>query len=108
VGEGTEVAWWRAAREDLKMPRVYTVALLRGNDGAYSVLVPALPGCFTQGPNLAEALDRVKEAISCHIESLEAHGEPVPEDDSVITVDLDDANEALLIKVTVGEAVPVA
>lgn len=90
------------------MSRVYTVALLREDDGGYSVLVPALPGCFTQGPSLAEALDRVKEAIACHIESLEAHGEPVPDDSAVVTVDLDDAKEALLIKVTVGEAVPVA
>jgi predicted RNase H-like HicB family nuclease len=62
------------------MSRVYTVALLREDEGGYAVVVPALPSCVTQGPTLAEALERVKEAIAGYIETLDAHGEPVPED----------------------------
>ncbi|MBU0607045.1 MAG: type II toxin-antitoxin system HicB family antitoxin [Armatimonadetes bacterium] len=90
------------------MSRVYTVALLREDEGGYAVVVPALPGCVTQGPTLAEALERVKEAIAGYLETLEAHGEAVPEDSPTVTFDLDDAKEALVTRVAVGEAVPVA
>lgn len=90
------------------MPRVYTVALLREEEGGYAVVVPALPGCVTQGPTLAEALERAKEAIAGHIETLQSHGEPVPEDSPTVTFDLDDAEEALVTRVTVPEEVPVA
>lgn len=90
------------------MSRVYTVALLREDEGGYCVLVPALPGCVSQGQSLAEALEHIKEAIEGYIEVLRERGKPVPEDSTTITFDLDDADEALVTKVTVGEAVPVA
>ena len=37
-------------------------------DGGYSVSVPALPGCFSQGDNFEDALKNIKEAISLHLE----------------------------------------
>ncbi len=77
------------------MTRTYAVALLREEDGGYSVTVPALPGCITQGGSLAEALDRVKEAILGYLETLQAHGEPVPEDTYQVAFDLGNAQEAL-------------
>lgn len=59
--------------------RVYTVVLVPDPEmGGYSVDVPALPGCFTQGDTLEEALANAREAILCHIEGLEKDGEPVP------------------------------
>ncbi len=61
------------------MSRTYKVALLHEDEGGYAVVVPALPGCVTQGRTLAQALERAKEAIACHLESLQAHGELVPE-----------------------------
>lgn len=90
------------------MSRTYTVALLREDEGGYAVVVPALPGCLTQGPTLAVALDRVKEAITGYLECLQAHGEPVPEDSPTVSFQLEDAEEALVCRVTVEEAVPVA
>jgi predicted RNase H-like HicB family nuclease len=36
------------------------------------VEVPALPGCFSEGDTLEEALANVKEAIECHLD------EPAP------------------------------
>jgi len=42
--------------------------------------VPALPGCFTQGKTVEEAMERAAEAISVHIAGLEADGEAVPEE----------------------------
>lgn len=59
--------------------RVYTVLLVPDEEmGGYSVEVPTLPGCFTQGDTLEEALANAREAIQCHIEGLEKDGEPVP------------------------------
>ena len=49
--------------------------------GAYSVVVPALPGCTSQGRTLEDALMNAREAISGHIAALREMGEPVPEED---------------------------
>ncbi len=47
-------------------------------DGGYTVIVPTLPGCISEGDTLEEALTNIKEAIELHIESLQAHGEEIP------------------------------
>jgi antitoxin HicB len=39
---------------------------------------PALPGCISQGATRDEAGANVREAIAGYLESLEAHGEPIP------------------------------
>ena len=90
------------------MDRTYTVVLLKEDVGGYSVLVPALPGCVTQGDNLAQALERVKEAIEGYLECLEAHGERIPEDTALVSFQFEDASEALVCKVTVHEALAIA
>lgn len=37
-------------------------------DGGYSVSVPSLPGCFSQGDSFEEAVKNIKEAISLYLE----------------------------------------
>ena len=67
--------------------REYTVILEPDDEGrGYTVLVPALPGCVTQGRSQEEALMRAREAIAAYIESLEADGEPVPEEREPVQV----------------------
>jgi predicted RNase H-like HicB family nuclease len=50
--------------------------------------VPALPGCFTQGETIEECLERAREAITGHLQSLVDLHQPIPEeperDDAVI------------------------
>ena len=58
--------------------RTYSIVLEPEDEGGYAVTVPALPGCFTQGKTVAEAMERAAEAISVHIAGLEADGEPAP------------------------------
>jgi predicted RNase H-like HicB family nuclease len=41
----------------------YAVSLKKVDDG-YSVWVPGLPGCWSQGATQKEALENIKEAIS--------------------------------------------
>jgi predicted RNase H-like HicB family nuclease len=53
--------------------------VIEGEPGSFSAYVPALPGCVATGSTVEQAEDRIREAIRMHIESLRAHGEPVPE-----------------------------
>jgi predicted RNase H-like HicB family nuclease len=56
----------------------YRVLVEQDEDGVFVAEVPSLPGCISQGDTRAEALANIKEAIGVYLESLEAHGEPVP------------------------------
>lgn len=57
----------------------YTIILDPDEEGrGYTVTVPSLPGCITQGKTKEEAIERAKEAIALYIESRKAAGEPVP------------------------------
>jgi len=58
----------------------YRVVLEPNELGGFTVLVPALPGCVTQGKTREEAIERAKEAIAVFLESLQADGEPIPSD----------------------------
>jgi antitoxin HicB len=59
----------------------YTILLHPdAEEGGYTVTVPALPGCVTQGETLEEAIAMAKDAIRLYVESLLADGEPVPEE----------------------------
>ena len=68
--------------------RKYTVVLDPWPEGdGYTVTVPALPGVVTQGKTREEALSRVREAIRCHIEGLEADGVAVPEEHPALSME---------------------
>lgn len=56
----------------------FEVVLQPEEGGGYSVTVPRLPGCTSQGETREEALAMIKEAIEGYLESLEDHGDPVP------------------------------
>ncbi|MDQ0285422.1 putative RNase H-like HicB family nuclease [Desulfofundulus luciae] len=57
----------------------YKVILEWDEEGqGYVVSVPALPGCFTQGDTVEEALERAKEAIAGHLAALAREGLPLP------------------------------
>ncbi len=56
----------------------YRVLIEQDEDGVFVVEVPALPGCISQGNTREEALRNIQEAIAAYLESLEAHGEPIP------------------------------
>ena len=59
----------------------YTIILHPDPDeGGYTVTVPALPGCVTQGETLEEAIAMAKDAIRLYVESLIADGEVIPQE----------------------------
>lgn len=48
--------------------RKFKVLLIEEPEGGYSVEIPELPGCFTEGDSLAEALANAREAIECYLD----------------------------------------
>jgi len=48
---------------------------------------PTLPGCFSNGRTIEEAKRNIREAVHQHVESLLAHGEQVPQVESLVHVE---------------------
>lgn len=46
----------------------YLAVFIQEKDGRFSVSVPALPGCFSQGDTLEEAKKNIEEAIALYVE----------------------------------------
>lgn len=61
----------------------YPVVIHKDKDSDYGVTVPDLPGCFSAGETMEEALENANEAILCHAEGLMMDGEPVPQSTSI-------------------------
>lgn len=56
----------------------YPVVLHKDKRSAYGVTVPDLPGCFSAGASIDEALANAKEAIELHLEGIVEDGEAIP------------------------------
>ncbi len=57
----------------------FPIAIEPGDEShAYGVAVPDLPGCFSAGETLDEAIANVPEAILLHLEGLLENGESLP------------------------------
>ncbi len=56
----------------------YTAVFEREEDGGYSVWVPDLPGCASQGDTYGEAMANIREAIESYLEAHKKLGRPIP------------------------------
>ena len=63
------------------MPKIYDFKVILDPDetGGYVVSCPSLPGCYSQGETIDEALQNIREAISLCMEDMEAQGQVVPD-----------------------------
>ena len=52
--------------------------IIEGEGHSYSGHAPDLPGCVAAGSSPAEVAELMRAAVRLHVESLRAHGEPVP------------------------------
>ncbi len=65
----------------------YPVAIESGDDStAWSVVVPDLPGCFSAGDTLEEALSQAEDAIIGWIEATLDSGEGIPAPSQIETL----------------------
>ena len=56
----------------------YPIFIHKDEDSVYGVIVPDLPGCFSAGDTIEEAIQNAHEAIECHIEGLLSDNESIP------------------------------
>ncbi len=56
----------------------YLVELHPQKEGGYTVTVPALPGCISEGDTLEEALENIKDAIEGYLKALAKHNRKIP------------------------------
>ena len=62
----------------------YLIAIEPGDgERAFGVVVPDLPGCFSAGDTLDEAVDNAREAIELWLETVIDDGGAVPEPGSI-------------------------
>lgn len=47
------------------------IVLETSEDGGYTVYVPSLPGCISEGNTREEALDNIREAVELYLEPTE-------------------------------------
>ena len=52
--------------------------------GGYVVVCPSIPGCYSQGKTVPEALANIREAIDLCIEDMESRGEEIPDPNNVL------------------------
>jgi len=64
----------------------WKVVLEKDEDGYFTVTVPSLPGCISQGKTRKQALKNVKEAIELHVSSLAEDGIPLKREEEVAKV----------------------
>ena len=58
----------------------YTVILEKDDDGGYVAIVPALPGCVSQGDTREEVIENIREAAELYIEDCIENGDPIPQE----------------------------
>ena len=67
----------RKSRKILK----YDVVFEEAEEGGYTIYVPALPGCISEGDTFEEAKKNITEAITAYLESLAMDGKEVLEEE---------------------------
>ncbi len=61
----------------------YKVILEPAEEGGYTVYVPSLPGCMSEGDTYQEALDNIREAIQGWLEVAREFGDEIPASDVI-------------------------
>lgn len=56
----------------------YRVVIEPQEEGGYTVYVPTLPGCVSQGETVDKAMTNIKEAIEVYLESIQSRSLPIP------------------------------
>lgn len=62
----------------------FKVILEPDETGGYVVTCPSLPGCYSQGETVEEALTNIREAVELCLEDMQARGEEIPDPAGVL------------------------
>ena len=75
---------------DRRPVQYYTFEIViekEAEDEGYSAYSPSLPGCFSNGRTVEEAKQNIRDAIQQHLQSLLAHGQPIPQSEKRVHVE---------------------
>ncbi len=66
--------------------KVYDFKILLEPDetGGYVVTCPSLPGCYSQGDTIDEAIENIKEAILLCLEDMQEQNMPIPDTSKIL------------------------
>ena len=64
----------------------YPIIMHTENHRVFGVTVPDLPGCFSVGDSIEEAIDNAHEAIMLYIEDMVAEGESIPSPTQIVNM----------------------
>jgi len=64
----------------------YDVVFEEQSEGGYTVTVPSLPGCISEGDTFEEAKENITDAIKLYLEDLAKDGEEIPQEGTSIFV----------------------
>ena len=56
----------------------YPIVIHKEPNLDYGVTIPDLPGCFSAGSTIEEAITMAQEAAECHLEGILMDSEPIP------------------------------
>ena len=62
----------------------YSAIVHEAEEGGYWVEIPALPGCYSQGESVDDALENATEAIALYMEALHDDDADIPVDSDVV------------------------
>ncbi len=66
-------------------PRDFKIFLERDEEyKGYVAVCPSIPGCYSQGHTVEEAMANVREAIELCLEDMESRGEEIPDPNTVL------------------------
>ena len=65
------------------MRYVFPAVFEQAEEGGFNVRIPDVPGCFTQGDTLAEAIYMAQDALAMMIVYYEDHGNDIPASSSL-------------------------
>ena len=59
------------------------IVLERSDEGGYTAVVPALPGCISEGDTREDALRNIRQAIDLYLEAVDDDGSFSPDSEQV-------------------------
>ncbi len=72
----------------------YNAIFQKEDEGGFSVWIPALPGCTSQGESFEEAMENIKEAIALYLED---------EDEKEIQEETHNTRHQFMVPITVTQ-----
>ena len=81
---------YRSAKSEAKFSAVgvlsYKVIIEPCEEGGFTVFVPSLPGCISEGDTYQDAIANIKDAINGWIEVSRQFGDTIPSSDVIADV----------------------